>query len=306
MEKPRSALSEKGTAYLLALLCCALWGSAFPAIKIGYRLLQIDSADTPSLVLFAGCRFLLAGLIGLLLLLVTGHSIKPKKEAASGILMIAFLQTVVQYFFFYVGLAHTSGVKASVLSASNVFFIILISACLFRQERLSAGKMIGCVFGFLGVLLVNLEGLELKFNLLGDGFMVISAIAYSLSSVLVKTYSAKEDPVVITAYQFLLGGAGLAAAGILSGGGFGAFPAAGAAILLYLACTASVTYSLWGLLLKHHPVSRIAPFDFFNPVVGVILSALLLKESIGLGWQIFAALALVSIGIVIVNRKVKE
>ena len=37
-----------------ALLCCLLWGSAFPCIKIGYRLFEVDAADTASQILF--CR----------------------------------------------------------------------------------------------------------------------------------------------------------------------------------------------------------------------------------------------------------
>ena len=46
-----------------ALLCCLLWGSAFPCIKIGYRLFEVDAADTASQILFAGCRFTLAGIL---------------------------------------------------------------------------------------------------------------------------------------------------------------------------------------------------------------------------------------------------
>lgn len=34
-----------------ALLCCLLWGSAFPCIKIGYRLFEVDAADTASQIL---------------------------------------------------------------------------------------------------------------------------------------------------------------------------------------------------------------------------------------------------------------
>ena len=50
-----------------ALLCCLLWGSAFPCIKIGYKMFHIASADASSQLLFAGCRFFLAGVLVLLL-----------------------------------------------------------------------------------------------------------------------------------------------------------------------------------------------------------------------------------------------
>lgn len=47
----------------LAMVCCLLWGSAFPCIKTGYEMFEIDAADTASQILFAGVRFALAALI---------------------------------------------------------------------------------------------------------------------------------------------------------------------------------------------------------------------------------------------------
>ena len=47
-------------AVLLAIFCNVLWGSAFPFIKLGYRLFSIDSGNTASIFCFAGVRFMLA------------------------------------------------------------------------------------------------------------------------------------------------------------------------------------------------------------------------------------------------------
>ena len=107
---------------LLAMVCCALWGSAFPCIKVGYRLFQIDSADTATQILFAGCRFTIAGIMVILFgSILQGRFLKPGKGDLPRIGKICLLQTVIQYFFFYVGLAHTTGVKGSIVEASNVF-----------------------------------------------------------------------------------------------------------------------------------------------------------------------------------------
>ena len=46
---------------LLSVVCCLLWGSAFPCIKLGYQLFSISASDTGSKLLFAGVRFFLAG-----------------------------------------------------------------------------------------------------------------------------------------------------------------------------------------------------------------------------------------------------
>ena len=53
-------------AVLLAIFCNVLWGSAFPFIKLGYRLFSIDSGNTASIFCFAGVRFMLGSVLVLL------------------------------------------------------------------------------------------------------------------------------------------------------------------------------------------------------------------------------------------------
>ena len=132
-----------------ALICCLLWGSAFPCVKIGYRLFAVAADDSAAQILFAGLRFTLAGVLAILIGSVLSRKmLLPKKEAAGGIVILCLLQTVIQYFFFYIGLAHTSGVKASIIEAVSVFVAILVASLLFHQERLTAAKIIGCLIGF--------------------------------------------------------------------------------------------------------------------------------------------------------------
>lgn len=84
--------------------------------------------------------------------------------------------------------------------------------------------------------------------------------------------------------------------------GFSAF-----ALLMYLGVLSAVAYTLWGVLLKYNPVSRVTVFGFMNPVFGVILSAIFLGESgQALTWNTLAALVLVCLGIYVVNREKKQ
>lgn len=290
------------TAYLLAMACSILWGSGFPSTKLGYRLFDIASSDTASLLLFAGVRLFFGGLLVLLLETLLRKKMPiPKKGSFPCILAVALTQTVLQYCFLNVGLANTTGVKGSILASSNVFFLILISSTLFKMEKLSLKKLLGCLVGFSGVLIINLHGLDLHFNFLGDAFVLFSSISYALSCILIKKFSSREEPVTITCYQFLLGGGTLIAIGLIFGGRLKADSPAAVSILMYLVFTAAVAYAVWNLLLKYHPISRIAPFEFVNPVVGVLLSTLILKEDTSFGWSGVAALLLVCAGIVIVN-----
>jgi len=63
---PTPVFARKNVAYACATLCCLLWGSSYPSIKSGYELFQIATDDIPSKVVFAGYRFLFAGLLLLL------------------------------------------------------------------------------------------------------------------------------------------------------------------------------------------------------------------------------------------------
>ena len=290
--------------WLGALLCCALWGSAFPCIKLGYRYFQIASDDTASQILFAGCRFALAGVLAIAIGSVWGKRLLlPRKSAWGKIAMLSLFQTIIQYVFFYVGLANTTGVKASIIEGVNVFIAILVASLLFHQEKLTARKLLGCAVGFAGVVLVNVtgSGLDMSFRFTGEGFIFLSTIAYAFSSVFLKRYSKEEDPVMLSGWQFVFGGLILAVCGLLAGGRLTAVTGAGIAMLFYLAVVSAAAYSLWGILLKYNPVSRVTVFGFMNPVFGVLLSALLLQETESLGVMSVAALILVCVGIYLVN-----
>ncbi|MBE7055705.1 MAG: DMT family transporter [Ruminococcaceae bacterium] len=285
-----------------AILCCALWGSATPFIKIGYSLMLPDN-NTESIMLFAGIRFFLAVIITVMIYSVARRKfLFPKRENLSKVATVASFQTVIQYIFFYIGLANTTGVKGTVISGSNTFFAILIASLIFRQEKLTLKKIIACILGFSGIIVVNLKGLDLNMNFLGDGFVLFSTVAYAISSVLMKRYSKHEDPVVISGYQFIMGGGVMILVGFALGGVVTVQGVKAVCVLIYLAFLSAVAYSVWGVLLKHNPVSRVTVFSFMIPVFGVLLSNLLLTENSNVSpANLLVALVLICAGITILN-----
>lgn len=289
-----------------ALICCALWGSAFPCIKLGYAWMHIDSSDTAAQILYAGCRFVLAGVLAVLFgSLLQKKPLYPTKKSWPKVFFLCMLQTVLQYLFFYIGLAHTTGVKASIIEGMNVFVAVLVASLLFRQEELTARKVIGCIVGFLGVVLVNVSGgsIDMELSLFGEGFIFFSTVSYAFSSILIKRYSKEENTVMLSGWQFIVGGMIMAVSGWMLGGRLEALTLQSGGMLLYLAMVSAVAYSLWSILLTYNPISKVAVFGFMNPVFGVILSALLLQEAGSLRASAVLALALVCSGIYIVNRK---
>lgn len=289
---------------LAAILCCALWGSATPFIKTGYKLIM-PHGGVPSTLLFAGVRFALAGFLTIAIYSIARRRfLVPQKKNIGKILTVSAFQTVIQYIFFYIGLANTTGVKGTIESGSNAFFSLIVASLIFRQEKLTAKKLIACLIGFAGVVIINLNGLDFNMNFLGDGFVLFSSLAYGVSSALMKKFSSDEDPVVISGYQFLVGGIFLIAVGLLMGGSItiATLPAAG--VMIYLAFLSAIAYALWGVLLKHNPVSKVTIYTFMIPVFGVLLSSLMLTENSNVSViNLIITLVLISGGILMLNYK---
>lgn len=304
MESKKSILENPQMVLPSAMLCCLLWGSAFPLVKIGFSWLNISSEDIPTEILYAGLRFTLAGVIAIIITsLISGKFLRPTVKSLPKVFSLSMFQTILQYLFFYIGLSNTSGVKASVIEAMNVFVALIVSCLIFRMEKITSAKIIGSVIGFAGVVIINVSkgdlagGLTLK----GEGFILISTVAYAFSSVLMKHWSNEENPMMMSAWQFLLGGIVMSILGFALGGRISGFDLRSVLLLIYLASLSAIAYSLWASLLKYYPVSRIAVYGFINPVFGFILSAFLLGESEAFGLKSIAALVLVCLGIYIVN-----
>ena len=297
-------LSRLPIVAAIAIFCCALWGSATPFIKIGYDLI-LPERNTASTILFAGVRFTLAGILTVLIYSIAYRRfLYPKRENLGRVAVVSCFQTVLQYIFFYVGLANTTGVKGTIGSGSSAFFSLLIAGLIFRTERLTAKKLVACVLGFAGIICVNLSGLTLTMNFLGDGFVLFSAIAYAFSTVFMKRFSKYESPVVLSGYQFILGGSLMVLIGLAFGGRILIGGLTAALVLIYLAFLSAAAYSLWGMLRQHNPVSRVTIYNFMTPVFGVLLSSLMLTENSRVApLSLVLSLLLISGGILLINYK---
>lgn len=289
---------------ICAVIATALWGSAIPAIKIGYNLFAIAESGAPTKFVFAGTRFVLAGIIVIIFDCVSKRRIVlPKRNELKGIVILGLVQTTVEYIFFYLSLIYLSGVKGSILNSIGNFFAVILAHFVFANDRINGRKFIGCLLGFFGVVFCCFEeGLDLSFNFRGDGFILIAAFSFALGSVITKFVTRKSDSVVVTGWQLTIGGVVLAAIGFIFGGSI-IFPNISAVMMLiYLAVISSCAFTIWAQLLKYNPVGRISVYCFLNPCFGVIFSGLMLGENV-FNVRIFISLLLVCIGIYIVNKK---
>jgi len=90
--------------------------------------------------------------------------------------------------------------------------------------------------------------------------------------------------------------------GLLMGGKLTGWSFSSVLLLIYLALISSVAYSVWGILLKANPVGKVAVYSFTNPIFSVLLSFAFLGETSSFGVELIIALALVCVGIYLVNR----
>ena len=299
MEKPAQRLR----ILLPAAVCTFLWGSAFPFIKFGYAAFAVEGPF--SQILFAGLRFALAGLLLLAVLTVRGRRVPvPPKGSRLSVLRLGLVLTAGQYFFFYLGLANTTGVRGSIIQGMGTFLTVVLAHFWFHGkdgDRMTGRKALGCIVGLLGVVLANFEGTQGGFSFSGEGLMLLATVLFAVGSLFSKDVTKTVDPFCATGWQLLLGGLVLTLVGLLGGGRLCA-PASfsGWGIFLYLAALSSVAFAIWTRLLQKFAAGRVAVYNFLTPLFGVLLSACLLGESLS-GVQIVLALLLVCLGIVLVN-----
>ena len=287
---------------LAAVLCTVLWGSAYPVIKYGYQVLDITSVADK--LMFAGVRFVLAGLMVFVFTLCK-HRRMPTvpRDRIGGVLLYGFLQTGLMYILNYIGVANTTATKTSIITAASAFFAVLFAPLFFKEERLTAWKIVGVLIGMTGIFLVNNTALD-GFSFMGEGLVLISTLLNTAGSFVGKRVS-KGIVYESTAYQLMFGGAMILILAVFMGGRF-VLGVQSVLIVLYLAFVSAAAFTLWTALLVLHEAGQILVFNMLIPVTGAIWSFFILGER-----QIFEPLYLVSIlltaaGIILVNMRRSE
>ena len=105
------------------------WACAFPLIKLGLADFGIAGTDTGGKALFAGARFLLAGLVVLAVAKLCGRSFAvPRGKTRWQLVLFGLVNTALHYFFFYLGVSNSPGGRASILDRLGTFLLILADA----------------------------------------------------------------------------------------------------------------------------------------------------------------------------------
>lgn len=295
-------IKNRFSAYLLAILCMFLWGSAFPTIKTTYKILNIGTNDYFSMIYVAGLRFFIAGLIVLILMsFFDKRNIIQLKSNFTFLLKIGLIVISFGYLFFYIGTGNTSGMKSSLLTSSSTFLVVILSHFLLNDEDFNKFKLLAIILGISGVIFSNInKEFNFSFTFLGEGFLVINSLLSSYGTIFVKKYGKNVSPFATASGQFLYGSILLIIVGYFGHEKALHFNYQAIALILYGGIISSVAFTLWYFILREYKASEISFLRLFIPFFGTALSALILGEKLNFG--ILIGLILVIFGIIIINK----
>ncbi len=294
----KNFFSNKYICVITATLCTLLWGTAYPLIKLAYSDMNIISI--PDKLLFAGLRFFIAGIMVFIVCAFTKKNVFDiDKKRAPQILIYSLLLTVFHYTFNYIGVGNASATKTSVLSACSAFLGVLLAPVFFKNEKLTAKKIVGCIVGAVGIIIVNLGFFSGTFSFVGEGFIILATLCSATGSLYGKIVS-KGKVFEVTAWQLFVGGALLCAVALVFGATV-AFNTAGVFELLFLAFVSAASFSLWTALLVYNDAGKIMIFNLLIPVFGTMWSYIILGETDIFNPLYIISLVLICVGITLVN-----
>jgi len=269
------AKREETSVVLAYIAVCILWGSTYLAIRIGV-------SDFPP-ELFAGFRFLIAGALVLLFAYFKGYKfpenlIDVRRQAIVGLFLLLGGNGVVVWAEQWV----YSGVTALIMAIVPMFNAIL-ELFLPKGPRLGLKGWFGLLLGFFGVALLVLSGSEAKIIDISGGLLLLfAAFSWSLGSVYSKTFKPSGSTVANIGIQMFAAGLGLTIVGLLLGeAGNIHLTTKGIGAMAYLVLFGSILgYSSYIYILQKWPASKAGTYAYVNPVVGVLLGAVILGEQV--------------------------
>ena len=289
---------------LLSLIVMALWGSLFPCIKIGYNAFSISGTNIPSILMFAGTRFTLCGIVICVIALCKKDKIEtPKAKSIGAILLIGLFSIILHYAFTYIGLSSTDSSKTALIKQLGSLIYVCFAFLFFQNETFNVYKIVGAIVGFLGIIAINFNPSGITFSL-GDILIIGASICTVIANIISKKILTKNSPFWVTGISQLSGGVVLMLVAFILGAEPLSFDWKSLAVFAYICTASTVAYVLWNYILRTSCLSNMFIIKFAEPLFACIFGAILLHENI-FQWQYLIAFILISAGIVLGNKTKK-
>jgi len=288
------ALELAGGALFIALV----WGMAQPVIKASYA-----GLSPFALVWMRSALSALTLTAWIWLSRSPGSRTHESPSVETGHRALNGLLHNLYVVFLYLGMEGTTAARASVLLYTHPVWMMLLGAAFLPGERITPLRALGFAAAMAGTITVFSDRLGEESALWADGFIVLTAILWSLQAVHFKRCLGRSDIVAVTRWGMLLGAPlYLAFALLWEGGGRYGFGPVEVFTVFYMGVGSSgLVLVLWAYLLVRHSASKVSVFLFLTPAFGVGGSALLLGERVG--WRLLAGAALTVAGVWLVTSE---
>lgn len=261
----------------LAIIACLLWSSAFVGVKIGLKY------HTP--LQFAGVRFMISGLI---LLPVIRPMARFRTEIAENfgyVVLIAFLQVVLQYTFFYLGVNLVPASISAMIVGSSPLFVALVAHFTIPNDRMGWAKIASISLGIAGVAIISLGRSSLpsgaEIALTGVVFLLLNNVTSGITNVVIARKKQTISPLVLTSSSLFVGGLWMFLISVpLEGFQKTIFPVEYFVALGWLSFLSAAAITIWNTLLRRPEVkvSELNVWKFLIPVSGAMLSWVILPD----------------------------
>jgi drug/metabolite transporter (DMT)-like permease len=304
MPTQRRSTPDRRAIWLGLAILYVVWGSTYLGIRI--------AVETMPPFLMAALRFGLAGLVLLAWVALRNRRdlVWPTRRElldtgivgalllGGGMGLVAWGEQTIP-----------SGIAALLIAMMPAWVAVL--GRVFLGERLPRLAGIGIVVGFIGVAILaapTVLGAAEALDAVGLAAIIASPIAWSSGS-LYATHRAvlPRHPLVATGAQMLAGSGVLAVMSIATGepGGFdpSAVSTSSFAAFLYLTVIGSVlAFTTYGWMLRVAPLPLIATYAYVNPIVAVVLGAVVLSETIGPTTLVAGAVIIGAVALIVTSR----
>ncbi len=277
------------------IVVCLIWGSTWLALKVG--------VTTVPPLLAASIRFFIASAILVLMLVLQDERIPRDKQFWKLCLIISFNNFSVPYSLIYLGQKNVPTGLSSILFASYPFWVALFSHLRLPGERITFAKGVGMSIGFLGIVMIFSDQINLtgSYPIVGMLAILVSALLQAFTLVTLRKHGKLYSPVALNLVAMFLGAVTLLAASLsiedVKHAYFGTYSISS---ILFLATFGSVvTFVTYFWLVKHVQAVLLSLTAFVAPVITIFMGGYMLSEE--LDKEILLGASMVLIGILSAN-----
>jgi Predicted permease, DMT superfamily len=274
--------------YSLIALMVFFWSLNFVVGKIALR-------DFPPMLL-ACLRTTLAGVFVLPVYLLHQEKTQWKARDVPLLIQLGVFGVALNQVFFVLGLNRTSVAHAALIIALTPLLVLLLASAR-GLEAFSARKVAGMAIAVGGVGVIHIAKSS-QASFVGDLFVLLAAITFTIFTVFAKEATARHGSVTMNTFAYAGGAILLLPVTILVSRDFdfAGVSAAGWLCLIYMALFPSVLcYLIYYYVLTYIPASRVSAFSYLQPFVATLLAIPLLNEHVTISLIVGGTLVLLGV-----------